>query len=713
MKRSVNGIVAVMIAITILLSSCSPASKASTSYETTNPTVEPSTIAPAEILNLNVEQAYVGKIMGGIFYTINSNNPQHHDYNEIRKHSIQLLSDTIEKTIIEANFVSKGLHGYKNLLLEALDSSISDSNSTLFEITKGILTYETAINATQIEIEKFLSIKPQDELSKATLDMYLLESLTQLIHHQKNYLSWLIGSTEISLAMIEKTDPIKSSELIHSFVNDFSNNLSEPIKALQKKYCQAAEIYTYILSADYHTSEYYLNEISQRLELLDPQKKEALKEPIDLYYEIMQQNRRAPIIIDLSDNDALSYQSSQAKASLMSLSVAQDAEASYNDYFTNAIAISLLRELQDKISDRDWDREMDWSVQQILIEDLLLNTELTENIKASYENQADNLINLEFRRRLVQTYPNEEAQGEASTEDIARIKEQVAAMENAASQSMQRQEIIDRINLGQNTLNSLAFIGDDARYAMMIEMINVIIAEGKSNGLDHEKTKNISTLINNNLGEMPQPTSAPEEEPTSPSQPAIKGYWELVETEEVIPQEYTTGDDKDTRKYTFEYSDGTISCNYTRIVYDGIKKTYLTELIDTSGGWSLAIDDDAYLPDEKVKLTLNANIDHFQRLTTPESGGSGTNQTGVAVWAYIGNINTPFGNATSGVLESHEGDSTCRATISEGKIALASVTLEVSSVFGLGKNNEQKVLFVVVSNQGRIGGIKYIYEYHD
>ncbi|MBN2827400.1 MAG: hypothetical protein JXQ26_05400, partial [Tissierellales bacterium] len=194
---------------------------------------------------------------------------------------------------------------------------------------------------------------------------------------------------------------------------------------------------------------------------------------------------------------------------------------------------------------------------------------------------------------------------------------------------------------------------------------------------------------------------------------AIKGYWELVETEEVIPQEYTTGDDKDTRKYTFEYSDGTISCNYTRIVYDGIKKTYLTELIDTSGGWSLAIDDDAYLPDEKVKLTLNANIDHFQRLTTPESGGSGTNQTGVAVWAYIGNINTPFGNATSGVLESHEGDSTCRATISEGKIALASVTLEVSSVFGLGKNNEQKVLFVVVSNQGRIGGIKYIYEYHD
>jgi len=49
MKRSVNGIVAVMIAILILLSSCSPASKASTSYETTNPTEEPSTIAPTEI----------------------------------------------------------------------------------------------------------------------------------------------------------------------------------------------------------------------------------------------------------------------------------------------------------------------------------------------------------------------------------------------------------------------------------------------------------------------------------------------------------------------------------------------------------------------------------------------------------------------------------------------------------------------------------------
>ena len=418
------------------------------------------------------------------------------------------------------------------------------------------------------------------------------------------------------------------------------------------------------------------------------------------------------------------------------------------------------------------------SCEEIFIEYLLLNTELTENIRTSYENQSDAYINPEIRRRLVQTIQSEAIPEDIQAENVERIKNQVISMENVANPSLDRQSIIDRINLGQNALDAIAFLGDDARYSLMIEMINTILIEGRSDGLNNEKIKNISNLINNDLmeilrdqksdfirqitslqadvlidifdewkrntenfndlnfnkddliqlvialgvdvdtiSETTQPTTqqsgSPAEENTSASQPVMRGYWELVKTEEVIPSEYSTGDDKDSRKYTFEYSEGSIGCNYTRVVYDGIKKTYLTELIDTSGGWSLASDDGAYLPDEKIKITLTASIDHFQRLTTAESGGTGTNENGVAVWAYIGNERTPFGNATSGVLESVDGKSVCRATISGGKITVPSASLEVSGTFGKGKNQEQKVLFVVVSNQGRVGGIKYTYEYFE
>lgn len=779
MKRLGNRIVAVILAMIIVLNGCSPASKASESYETTAVSEEPSSSSPIEETNFDIEQEFVNRIIGGIFYTVNSGDPLNLEFSEMRKASIHLFNDSIYHTAIDAFKVTQSLEGYRNLLMESMDTIHSDSNDIMFEITKDILTYKTALNAYEVQFKRLQTTtkKPENDVTKAALDLYMLEIVSQLVSQQGDYLSWLIGSTEIVHAMIEETDSDKANEFLKSAIGIFSKDIVDPYKELFKAYHRTAEIYTYILSADYHAGEYYLNQIGQRLELLDSQKKAAYVSIIDQYDKILEVDRRPPIVIDLSEDVTITVQNPQTKAILGSLTSSNDTADGFDDYYTNGIAITLLNELQRRIINDDWDNN---SCEEIFVEYLLLNTELTENIRTSYENRSDAYINPEIRRRLVQTIQSEAIPEDIQTENVKRIKDQVDSMENAANPRLDRQAIIDRINLGQNALDAISFLGDDARYSLMIEMINAILTEGKSNGLDNVKIQNISNLINNDLVEIlrdqkgdfihqitslqadvlidifdewkkntenfndfnfnkddlirlvsalgvdvatepetPQPTqstqqtTAPIEETSSSSQPVMRGYWELVKTKEVIPSEYSIGDDKATRKYTFEYAVGSIGCNYTRVVYDGIKKTYLTELIDTSGGWSMAIDDDAYLPDEKVKLTLTANIDHFQRLTTVESGGTGTNETGVAVWAYIGNERTPFGNATSGVLESVDGKSVCRATISGGKITVASTTLEVSGTFGKGKNQEQKVLFVVVSNQGRVGGIKYTYEYFE
>lgn len=776
MKRSGKRIVAVILAIIIVLSGCSPASKVSTSNEPTDPSEEPSSSAPTETIRLDLEQEFVGKILGGIFYTINSSNPQDQEYTEIRKESIRLFNVYNLHIATNAFMVTKSFESYNDLLLESMDAISSDPNNIIFEITQRILAYKTILRTYEVQLKKLLSTtnSPQDEYSKAALDMYLLEVVSQLVNKQGEYLSWLIGSTEVAHAMIKETNPDKANKFLESAVNIFSEDIADSFKQLLKEYHHTAEIYTYILSADYHAGEHYLNQIRWRLELLDSQRKESFKDIIDRYYEVLEADRRSPVIMDMFKDISMIVQIPQAEATLTSVAATNDKAGDFDDYYTNGIAITLLNELQRRIIMDEWDNN---SCEEIFIEYLLLNTELTENIRLSYENQGDAFINPEIRRRFVQSIQSNEIPDELQSENAERIREQIASMENAANPRVDRQAIINRISLGQNALDAITFLGDDARYSLMIEMINTILTEGKSNGLDNTKIKNISNLINNDLAvvlgnqkgefirqitslqadvlinifddwkkntanfnefnfnkddlirlvaalgvdvaivpETPQPTQptmSPTEATTSASQPAIRGYWELVETEEVIPQEYKVGDDKDNRTYTFEYSEGSIGCSYTRVVYDGIKKTYLTELIDTSGGWSMAIDDDAYLPDEKVKLTLTADIDHFQRLTTAESGGTGTNQIGVAVWAYIGNIRTPFGNATSGVLESVDGESVCRATISGGKITVPSATLEVSGVFGQGKDKEQKVLFVVVSNQGRVGGVKYIYEYRD
>ncbi len=768
MRTQARRILSLMIAVLILLSGCSPAPKPPSSDV---PAVVPENPGPGVPVDTDApdhEREYVGQIMGGIFYTLNSSDPQDSGYTEMRKTSVRLLRESILSVVADASVVSSALEQYRNLLLESLDKVASSSADTIFEITQGILVYDIAISSCAAQIDSILLTDPQDDVNKAALDMHLLGTVSQLVNDQQDYLSWLMGSTEAVFALLEKTNPDRASEFLESAVIIFSGDIAEPFRQLLKGYHRTAEIYAYILSADYHFSEYHMQQIQKRLGLLDPQRKESLAEIIDVYNEILQAPRRFPVIMDIPEDEVVSGQAPQMKTVLLSYSMSPVAESDYDRYYTSAIAMSLLVDLQLRVIDREWnlsDVERAREIENLFLEDLLLDTNVTKNIRASYEDsralQGDDDMNRTARRRILQTIQSEVVPDQAVLEEVSRIEEQVASMERASSPRLDRQSVIDRISLGQRSLDLYALLTDDAGYSMMIGMINNILADGNSSGLDNARIKNISNLVNNDLQEMlgdqkvdfmrrittvraeelldifddwKRNTAnfnefnfskddlvrlvsaldmdvAADQEAVGPLPSAVRGFWELIRTESVIPQEYQSGDDKDNRRYTFEYADGSIGCKYTRVAYDGIKKVYLTELIDTSGGWSVALDDGAYLPNEKVKLTLNASIDHFQRLTPVESGGGGTNQSGVAVWAYIGNITTPFGNATAGVLESVDGDSVCRATISEGKIILSSATLEVSGVFGPGKDKEQKVLFVVVSNQGRIGGVKYIYEY--
>lgn len=773
MRRSGKCLIASIIVISIFMGGCSLFQKTPDNEglkESTKVTV----IDTIKENDSTIEHELIGQIMGGIFYTFNNNTTnEDKEYTEIRKDSIELFCDTIVTVAKDAFLVTDGFEKYEKMLFEHMDTIGQDPNGTVFKITEGILANRTAMRSCQEQIEKFMSTDPQEEISKAAINMYIFEATSELVNKQKYYLSWLMGSTEVAFVLLEETDSNKAGDFITCSADTYSKEINEHFKNMLKGYHQAAKIYTYILSADYHAGEYYLNKIKEKLAGMEEHKKEDIKEIIQYYNDILKVDRKLPIIIEVPSDKITSHSISPKKSLLPFTSVVYAAENGYDKYYSNIIALMLLKELQIQIISNDWER----SFEETFLEDILLNTDLSNDIRENYESQISNPINPDVRRRILQEIHITETNGD-DHQEVDRISQEVKLMENTSRPDIDRENIIRQITTGQSALAGLEIAGDDFRFSMILTLMNALIKE--SGNLDGEKIKNISNLINNDLEEMlgdkkgefikqittikaeellnifdewkkntinlstfnlnkddlinlvrrlgleitPSPAGTPSAtiqaaqtnqitsvETTKPPQPVTKGYWELIKTEEVIPNTYKAGDDKDSREYTFEYANGSIGCNYTRMAYDGIKKTYLNEMIDTSGGWSMSNDDDAYLPGEKVKLMLAGNIDHFQRLTPHESGGAGTNTTGVAVWAYIGNTRTPFGNATSGVLESTDGKSVCRATISDGKINVSSATLEVSGVFGSGKDKEQKVLFVVVSNQGRIGGIKYIYEY--
>jgi hypothetical protein len=185
--------------------------------------------------------------------------------------------------------------------------------------------------------------------------------------------------------------------------------------------------------------------------------------------------------------------------------------------------------------------------------------------------------------------------------------------------------------------------------------------------------------------------------------PENEGYWQLVDTEEVIPADETIGDEKDNRKYTLSYSNGSFSCDYKWTQYDGIKKENKYEILQTTGGWTQP--PESILPDDKVSLTLSAAIGKFQRINM--------NYSGIQVKAYIASPDTPFGrlNAGPGDLTDENGKNICEASIVDGKIKVDSQTKEVTGIFGKGTSDGEKKALFVVARTDRLGGVKYIYEW--
>jgi hypothetical protein len=708
------------------------------------------------------ETDIIGQLTGGFFYTVSNNttNKSEVQYIQLRKDSIASFNDAVKNIANDAFNITNGLNNYENTLLEYMDKINEDPEGVVFQITEEMLVNKISIHSYQEQIKKYLSAETNDDLSKALMDRFLFETVCDLVLLQKKQLSWLIDYSEVVFAMLNKTDPSKAQEFITTCTSLYSTVLKDNYINLLNKYYFATEVYTHILSADFYMGEYYLQEIQRKLDHMNSKAKEKNEVLIASYKDILSTNRKLPIIIEVPSVNLSDQLPPRRNLALPFGIVSYAAEEGLDEYYTNAIAILLLQELQLKILDREWYE----SITEILLTDFLLDSNTSKGIKIVYERQTSYENDRNLRRRMIQEINIDSTTEEEKKEEVNRIKLQTTSMESRSNASIDRQAIINNLRNGQDALIAIGLLGTDAQYSMIITMINTLLTDNKN--LDADKIKNISNLINNDLidilGDKKEdfinkitreqaeelysiftewkndtdhfrefdfdkndlirlvqlmgleisevPNQTPETIPEI-TQPLLKGFWELVDTEEIIPKTYATADDSQRREYTFEYTEGFISCSFEKVVYDGIKKTYLSESIMTSGGWSLLNDDGAFLPDERVKLKLTTNINHFQRLTPASKGGSGTNYTGVAVWAYIGNSRTPFGNATSGVLETSDGESVCRATISDGEITVSTNTIEVVGTFGPGKDKEQRILFVVVSNQGRIGGIKYTFEY--
>lgn len=704
------------------------------------------------------EQNLLGSLAGGLFYTLDS--PSYgSDYAKARIQTVNQFSGAIQQLADDAIRIRSILVPYEQMLLEHLDQIAPGHEVAGQEIVSGILANRVALQAWEAQLMYDQTHRSNNALTLAALEQNQFETTVAMVQQEEMYVSWLMGVTEVIYFLLQHVNPALADILEQTSGTWVQDSLSPAYHKLLDSHQTAARIHAYLLSADYYMGEYQLEQLAGKIQQFSPAEADEFSGAIQDYKTLLQADRIPIVLIEPAENTPAAASQSPFAWLADAISPQVHAESKLADQSAIYISLRILAELEDNASVyRNQQAMADMLLTEILLAPDL--PEVLEVIKARIDSSGDP----DFGDRILQMYQIEMDNTDAPSEEIEQFRQELAFMAESAGSGAAREALIDKIGTAQDILRGLSWVNPDFAYSEMISRLSELITE-RSNLADGQ-IKNIRMLIQEDLTELvgdqkeelinrlvntsaedvlnqfddwkqntdhfqtldltrndlirllnnfgfDVPVAQPE--PLPAPIPVEGGIWELVDTIEVVPSTYESGDDKDHRLYTFEYSAenaaGSVACEFERKVYDGIKKTYLAETIATGGSWERSSTDEAFLPGDTIRVTLRTQIDAFNRLTPVESGGNGTNFTGVAAWAYWGNVTTVFGNTGKDLLISADGETVCRADIIDGKKAIESATLEVSGEFDEGKKGSQTVLFIVISNQGRVGGVKYIYEF--
>lgn len=685
---------ALLLVMIMLIGGCG------TQQQSGNPTVS-NTLAPAQMTSPTesesgdgqFEQNLLGSLAGGLFYTIVSPSSGT-DYAAARIQAVNLFSDAIHQLADDAIRVRSIITPYEQILLDHLDQVAPGNDATGREIISGIVAHRVAMQTWASQLDFYQTLDSDSAMTLAALEQTQFEITAAMVQQEETYVAWLMGVTEVIYFLLQNVNPAIADTLEQTSGAWIQDSLSPAYHAMIASHLKAARIHAYLLSADYYMGEYQLEQLAKEIRQLSPEQTEEFSGVIEDYETLLQADRTPAVLIDLRTSATATASQSTFARLADTISPNVHAESTLTDQSAVWISIRIFEELADNPNlYRNQPAMADSAASGTAREELIARIEVGQDILRGISWVDPDFAYSEMISRLTELITARTPLSDGQIKNIqALIQEDLPELVGD-----QKEELVNRL-VNTSAVDILNQFDDWKRNTENFQTLDL--------------TRNDLIRLLNNFGfDLPvtQADALPSDAPVE------KGIWELVDLIEVVPSTYEVGDDKDHRLYTFEYSAedaaGSVACEYERKVYDGIKKTYLIETIATSGSWERSSTDEAYLPGDAIRVTLQTQIDAFNRLTPVESGGNGTNFTGVAAWAYWGNVTTVFGNTGKDLLTSADGETVCRADIIDGKKAVESATLEVRGEFGEGKKGSQTVLFIVISNQGRVGGVKYVYEY--
>lgn len=447
--------------------------------------------------DISAEYDIVGIIDSDLFYnpvTI-ANGTDEERFLELRGEAITLFNAALKKLAGSTFNTTAALKKHEDLLFNAMDNISSDPNGTIQKITENMLAYRTAFLSNEDQIKILTGAASDKTILQAHLDRLSFETICKQVDLQINYVSWLMGSSEVVLALLEPESADQAQELLTACTDLYQDEIGGILADLLTQYYDAAEIYTYILSADYSMGKYYLDEIEN---ILSSMKSEGVVRELSQYCKILREGYKKPLgYIKESTVREPAHTPDITNTQMKSLSAPSLTNRSQDQ--TN-FALDAI-ELVEQLLKRPIPSVSNGLPQQSWLKDIILNTEKTNAIKDSYGLLTEKGLAGSLRSMIVGNLG-----GEDSSVNTAAMKSTVKSMQYSVDTESNRDEIIAAIQDVQSGMKTIEILTGatanikDIEYSMIIKAVKVWIS--KIETMDTITLQNTINLLDKDLEEI-------------------------------------------------------------------------------------------------------------------------------------------------------------------------------------------------------------------
>ncbi|MBN2559078.1 MAG: toxin-antitoxin system YwqK family antitoxin [Clostridia bacterium] len=217
-----------------------------------------------------------------------------------RGKAVDIFIDSIRETSGFCFRVTDGMEKYEDNLLGYIDKITNPSPGQIDFISsaaENIIAYKTILGSLETEIRTYLKAKSSNKAVSAVIDSYLVFAVCRLIERQNGYLAELMADTAAVSIILGETSLRQTERLLSSSASVYRKKIEPGLDKMLFEYDKASRMHSYIVSADYYVSGYYLDESERLLENLKSMDGDSLSsDEIALCESLIEQIKATQII---------------------------------------------------------------------------------------------------------------------------------------------------------------------------------------------------------------------------------------------------------------------------------------------------------------------------------------------------------------------------------------------------------------------------------